>query len=81
MLDSAWTGKGTTLWQLCKASFNIIQADCYWILGNGKKINAWNYSILGQPTRSSLPGLAPLADCASEQGLLTLFYLSQWDMM
>ena len=39
MLDSAWAGKGTTLWQLCKASLNTIRADCYWILGNGKKIN------------------------------------------
>ena len=39
MLDSAWAGKGTTLWQLCKASLNTILEDCYWIPGNGKRIN------------------------------------------
>ena len=47
ILDSAWTGKGTSFWKLCKASLNIIQSDYYWIPGNGKKINVWNCNILG----------------------------------
>ena len=76
MLDSAWTGKGTTLWQLCKASLNIIRVDYYWILGNGKRINVWKSNILGKPSRSSLLGMAPLAEWACEQGLITLFDLS-----
>ena len=49
MLDGEWKGKGTPLWQLCKASFNTIKEGCYWIPGNGKRINVWNNSILGQP--------------------------------
>ena len=81
MLDSAWMGKGTSLWQLCKYSFNIIQSDFYWIPGNGKKINAWDYSILGHPPWSSILGLSPLADWASNQGLHTLYDLSKWDSM
>ena len=79
MLDNAWTSKGTTLWQLCKASLNIIIEDCYWIPRNGKIINVWKSNILGQPPRSSLPGLAPLAEWASEQGINTLYDISQWD--
>ena len=80
-MDSTWTGKGTTLWQLCKASLNTIREDCYWIPRNGKKINVWKCNILGQPSHSSLPGLAPLAEWGNEQGLITLYYLSQWDSM
>ena len=79
MLDSVWAGKGTTLWKLCKASLNTIIEDCYWIPRNGKRINVWKSNILGQPPRSSLPGQALLADWASEQGIITLFDLSQWD--
>ena len=81
MLDSAWTGKGTSLWQLCKDSFNIIQSDCYWIPGNGKKINAWNCSILGLPPHSSLPGLSSLADWDRSRGFHTLYDLSKWDSL
>ena len=39
MLDGEWKGKGTTLWQLCKASINTITEDRYWIPGNGKRID------------------------------------------
>ena len=79
MMDSAWTGKGTTLWQLCKASINIIKEQCYWIPGNGQRINIWTSRILGQPPISSLPGLAPLAEWASGQGIQTIYDLSLWD--
>ena len=79
MLDSAWTGKGTTLWKLCKASLNTIIEHCYWIPGNGKRINVWNSNILGQPPCSLLPGLTPLSEWASEQGINTLYDLSWWD--
>ena len=47
MLDGEWTGKGTSLWQLCKASFILIQLQSYWISGNGKKIKVWESRILG----------------------------------
>ena len=29
MIDSAWVGQGTNLWQLCKASLNIILEKFY----------------------------------------------------
>ena len=79
MLDRAWTGKGTSLWQLCKASLSIILENSYWIPGNGKKINVWTNSILGQRPRTSLPDLPPLADWARDQGINSLFDLSCWD--
>ena len=77
MLDGEWKGKGTTLWQLCKASINTIIEDCYWIPGNGKIINVWNSSILGHPPLSSFPGMAPFSEWLSEQDILSLFDLSQ----
>ena len=61
MLDGEWIGKGSSLWQLCKASFNLIQSHFYWIPGNGKKIKVWESRILGQPPLSSLPGINDLA--------------------
>ena len=76
MLDNAWVGKGTTLWQLCKTSLITISEDYYWIPGNGKRINIWKSKILGQPPRSLLPGQAPLAEWANEQGISTLFDIS-----
>ena len=39
MLDGEWKGKGTTMWQLCKASLNTIVEYCFWIPSNGKRIN------------------------------------------
>ena len=80
MLDSVWVGKGTTLWKLCKSSLSKIRENCYWIPGNGKRINIWKSKILGQPPRSLLPGQTPLADWACEQGISTLFDLSIWDV-
>ena len=79
MLASEWKGKGTTVWQLCKATVSIIKENCYWIPGNGKKINIWTSNILGQFKRSSLPGLSSFSDWLSEQNILTLFDLSLWD--
>ena len=79
MLDSAWIGKGTTLWQLCKASYNIIIEKCYWIPGNGKRINVWNINILGQPPFSSITGLTPLSEWVCDQGINTLYDISRWD--
>ena len=79
MLDGEWKGKGTTLWQLCKASINTIKEICYWIPGNGKKINIWSSSILGHPHRSSIPSLGPFSEWMSEQEILSLFNLSRWD--
>ena len=79
LLDRAWTGKGTSLWQLCKASLSVILENSYWILGNGKKINVWTNSILGQLPRSSLPDLPPLSDWARDHGIISLFDLSCWD--
>ena len=40
ILNSLWTGKGTSLWQLCKASINLIQSNYYWKPGNGKKLRS-----------------------------------------
>ena len=79
MLDNAWVGQGTNLWKLCKDSLNIILENSYWIPENGKRINIWKSNILGQPPRSSLPDQSLLAEWASEQGISTLFDLSQWD--
>ena len=79
MLDGEWKGKGTTLWQLCKATINIIKENCYWIPGNGKKINIWNRSILGHPPRSTIPGLGSFSEWLSAQDILSLFDLSRWD--
>ena len=65
---------------MCKATVSIIKENCDWIPGNGKKINIWNSNILGQPKRSSLPGLGTISDWLSEQNILSLFDLSLWDM-
>ena len=79
MLDRDWEGNGTTLWQLCKTSLSTIRENCYWIPGNGKRINIWKSNILGQPPRSSLPRQTSLADWASEKGIFCLHDLSLWD--
>ena len=79
MLAGEWKGKGTTLWQLCKATISIIKENCYWIPGNGKKINIWTSNILGQPKRSSLSGMSSFSDWLSEQNMHTLFDLCTWE--
>ena len=79
MLDRDWEGNGTTLWQLCKTSFSIIKDSCYWIPGNGKRINIWKSKIMDHPPRSSLPRQSSLAEWANEQGISTLHDISLWD--
>ena len=75
MLDGEWTGKGSSLWQLCKASFSLIQSYFYWIPENGKKIKVWESRILRQPPLSSLPGINDLAEWARSSGYHTLHNL------
>ena len=79
MLDGEWTGKGSSLWKLCKASFSLIQTHSYWILGNGKKIKVWESRILGQPPLSSLLGMNDLVEWTSSEGLHSLYDLSLWN--
>ena len=79
MLEGEWKGKGTTLWQLCKASFNLIQTYSYQIPGNETKTKVWENIILGQPPLSSLPGMNDLAEWTRSEGLHSLHDLSLWN--
>ena len=79
ILTCPWTGKGTLLWLLCKASLNLIQSNYYWILGNKKKIKVWENTILGQPSLSSLSGMRELSEWARSIDISTLFNLSSWN--
>ena len=79
MLDGEWTGKGSSLWQLCKDSFNLIQSNYYWIPGSGKKIKVWERKILGQPSLSSTVGINDLSEWARSSGYHTLHDLSLWN--
>jgi len=41
--------KGSPISTLYFKAQNLISANAYWIPGNGKKINVWEDSILGNP--------------------------------
>ena len=80
ILTCPWTGKGTSLWLLCKASLNLIQSNYYWIPGSRKKIKVWESSILGHPSLSSLLGMRELSEWVRGIGISTLFDLSSWNL-
>jgi hypothetical protein len=74
LLDS----KGSTLWKLLKTSLPIIKSKLSWVLGNGKIINVWTYSIKGSPPLESIEELSPIKQWFFSQGCMKLVDLSDW---
>jgi hypothetical protein len=64
--------KGSHIMKLIAVMIPLIRAKITWIPGNGKKIQIWNDSILGNEALSSKIHLAPLKTWMVGAGLKTL---------
>jgi hypothetical protein len=70
--------KGSPIFNLCLKSLRLFRPNLTWIPGNGKKINVWEDSVLGDPPLSSMEGLDRLKSWMRAQDLTTLWDISVW---
>eukprot|EP00253_Pinus_taeda_P006677 PITA_06677 len=72
------TLKGSPIFNLCNAAREQFSQHLYWIPGNGRKINMWDDSILGDQPMKQVNGLANIKDWLQSCNLHTLWDISNW---
>eukprot|EP00253_Pinus_taeda_P022364 PITA_22364 len=70
--------KGSPIFNLCNAAREQFNQDLYWIPGNGRKINIWDDSILGEQPLNQVEGLANIKGWLQSCNLHTLWDISKW---
>jgi ribonuclease HI/exonuclease III len=69
---------GSPIFNLCRKVREQFASHLTWVPGNGKQINIWNDSILGDPPLVWNQNLHRLKIWMEEQNLKTLFDISAW---
>jgi hypothetical protein len=70
--------KGSPIFSLCQKALQHFNSQLTWIPGNGKEINIWEDSVLGEPPLSTKQGLMRLKDWMHLQNLHSLWDISSW---
>eukprot|EP00253_Pinus_taeda_P015908 PITA_15908 len=70
--------KGSPIFNICNAAREQFIHYLYWIPGNGKKINIWDDSILGEQPLNQVEGLANIKGLLHSCNLHTLWDISKW---
>jgi hypothetical protein len=70
--------KGSPIFNLCLKALNLFRPHLTWIPRNGKEINVWDDSILGDPTLSLMEGLDRLKDWMRSQKINNLWDILIW---
>eukprot|EP00253_Pinus_taeda_P026904 PITA_26904 len=72
------TLKGSPIFNLCNAAREQFSQHLYWIPGNGRKINMWEDSILGDQPMKLVNGLTNIKDWLQSRNLHSLWDISNW---
>ena len=70
---------GSPIYKLCLKALAHFRSLLYWIPGNGKKINLWDDSILGEEPLGYNPEIQNIKQWLKDQHIFTLWDLSAWD--
>eukprot|EP00253_Pinus_taeda_P010228 PITA_10228 len=70
--------KGSPIFILCNAAREQFNHYVYWIPGNGRKINLWDDSILGEQPLNHVEGLANIKGWLQSCNRHTLWDISKW---
>eukprot|EP00253_Pinus_taeda_P022475 PITA_22475 len=70
--------KGSPIFNLCNAAREQFIHYLYWIPGNGRKINIWDDSILGEQPLNQVEGLANIKGWLHSCNWHTLWDISKW---
>ena len=68
--------KGSPIYKLCIKALNPFKNNLYWIPGNGKSINVWDDSILGETPIGSIMEVNNIQRWFMDKGATTLWDLS-----
>jgi hypothetical protein len=70
--------KGSPIFSLCQKALKHFRSHLTWIPGNGKEINVWEDSIMGDPPLGSGQGLDRLKAWMRTQNLKSMWDISIW---
>ena len=70
---------GSLIYKLCIKALDSFKKNLYWIPGDGKTINLWNDSILGETPIGACLEVANIERWLENKGVKFLCDLSTWD--
>jgi hypothetical protein len=70
--------KGSLIFSLCQKALEHFRPNLTWIPGNGKEINIWEDSIMGDPPLGSNQDLRRLKEWMKTQNLSKIWDISVW---
>ena len=71
--------KGSPIYKLCLKVIDHFRANLYWIPGNGKKINLWEDSIMGEQPLGQIFEIENIKSWLQDRNIETLWDISSWD--